>query len=158
MIKTHFVHMISLISFQVSRKVSSFYVEIGRWIYQNCLKHFWTFHRPSTGVVCMCKGLKKNTLHSCKQCLLIAYERSESAQDNFGKFIHQFQPETKTLIRKLGRILIKLYRQNVSLLFNQTSLNERLQPNHTHTHTHTHTHIYIYIYIYIHHSDKSVVV
>ena len=36
--------------------------------------------------------------------------------------------------RKLERILIKLYRQNVSLLFNQT-------------HTHTHTYIYIYIYI-----------
>ena len=54
-------------------------------------------------------------------------ERSESTQDNFGKFIYQFQPETKTLIRKLERILIKSYRQNVSLLFNQ---------------------IYIYIYIY----------
>ena len=40
----------------------------------------------------------------------------------FGKFIHQFQPETKTLIRKLERILIKSYRQNVSLLFNQTCL------------------------------------
>ena len=37
---------------------------------------------------------------------------------SFGKFIYQFQPETKTLIRKLERILIKLYRQNVSLLFN----------------------------------------
>ena len=39
---------------------------------------------------------------------------------NFGKFIYQFQPETKTLIRKLDRILIKLYRQNLSLLFNET--------------------------------------
>ena len=38
---------------------------------------------------------------------------------NFGKFIHQIQPETKTLIRKLERILIKLYRQNVSLLLNE---------------------------------------
>ena len=47
------------------------------------------------------------------------YERSESARDNFGKFIHQFQPETNTLIRKRERIIIKLYRQNVSLLFNQ---------------------------------------
>ena len=46
------------------------------------------------------------------------YERFESAQDNFGKFIHQFHPETKTLIKKLERILIKLYRQNISLLFN----------------------------------------
>ena len=48
----------------------------------------------------------------------MAYERSESSRDNFGEFIHQFQPETKTLIRKLERILIKLYRQNVSLLSN----------------------------------------
>ena len=42
----------------------------------------------------------------------MAYERSESARENFGEFIHQFLPETKTLIRKLERILIKLYRQN----------------------------------------------
>ncbi len=51
----------------------------------------------------------------------MVYERPESAQDNFGKFIYQFQPETKTLIRKLERVL-ELYRQNVSLLFNQTCL------------------------------------
>ena len=50
---------------------------------------------------------------------------------NFGKFIHQFQPETKTLIKKLERILIKLYRQNVSFLFDQTWLNERLLPKYT---------------------------
>ena len=62
--------------------------------------------------------------------------------DNFGKFIHQFQLETKTLIRKLEKILIRLYRQNLSLLFNETCLNERLLPNYTHTHTHT----YIYIF------------
>ena len=72
---------------------------------------------------------------------MMAYEESESGRDNFGKFIHQFQTETKSLISKLERIFIKLYRQNVSLLFNETCLNERLQPNHTHTH------IYIYIYI-----------
>ena len=53
----------------------------------------------------------------------MAYERSESVWDNFGKFIKQSQPETKTFIRKLERLLIKLYRQNVSLLFNQTCLN-----------------------------------
>ena len=34
----------------------------------------------------------------------MASERSESARDNFGKLIHQFQSETKTLIRKLVRI------------------------------------------------------
>ena len=70
--------------------------------------------------------------------------KSESAWNSFGKFIHQFQPETKTLTRKLEQILIKLYKQNVSLLFNQTCLNEILLLNHTHTHTY----IYIYIYIY----------
>ena len=64
---------------------------------------------------------------------MTAYERSESVRDNFGEFIHYFQSETKTLVRKL---------ENVSLLFNPKKLNV------THTHTHTHTYIYIYIYIY----------
>ena len=51
----------------------------------------------------------------CKQPLTMAYKRSERTRDNFGKFIYQFQPKTKTLIRKLERILIKSSRQNVSL-------------------------------------------
>ena len=67
----------------------------------------------------------------CKQLLMIAYERSKRTQDNFSKFTHQFRPEAKTLIRKLERILIKLCRQNVSLLFNQTCLNERLLSKYT---------------------------
>ena len=61
----------------------------------------------------------------------MAYEGSESAGDNFGKFIYQFQPETKILIWKLESILNKLYRQNLSLLFNETCLNEQLLPNYT---------------------------
>ena len=68
--------------------------------------------------------------------LMMAYKRSESTQDNFGKFIHQFQPKTKTFIRKLERILIKSYRKMVSLLFNQT-----------HSNIYIHIHIYIYIYM-----------
>ena len=32
--------------------------------------------------------LFKNTLYTCKQPLMMANERSESTQDNFGKFIH----------------------------------------------------------------------
>ena len=85
---------------------------------------------------------------------MMAYGGSESTQDNFGKFIYQFQPETKTLIRKLERILNRLYRQNLSLLFK--CLNERLLPNYTYfkihdpsTHHDTDTNIYIYIYIFI---------
>ena len=49
----------------------------------------------------------------------MAYERSESPLDNFGKFICQLQPKIKKLVRKLQRILIKLYWQNGSLSFNQ---------------------------------------
>ena len=45
----------------------------------------------------------------------MAYEESESAQGNFGKFIYQFQPKTKTLVRKLDGNYIKVYRQNLSL-------------------------------------------
>ena len=60
--------------------------------------------------------------YTSKQPLMMVCEGSESAQNNFGKFIHQFQPETKTLIRKLKRIVYKLYWQNLSLLFNETSI------------------------------------
>ena len=37
---------------------------------------------------------------------MMAYEKSENAWENVGKFIHQFQPETKTFTMKLERILI----------------------------------------------------
>ena len=56
---------------------------------------------------------------------------------------------TRFIIRKLERVLNKLYRQNLSLLFNETCLNKRLLPNRTHTHTHTHTHTYTHICIYL---------
>ena len=69
---------------------------------------------------------------------MMAYKGSKTARDNFGKFIYQFQSETKTLIRKIERILNKLYGQKLSLLFNESCLNERLLP----------TPPYIYIYIY----------
>ena len=57
---------------------------------------------------------------------MMACEGPECARDNFRKFINQFEPEIKTLIRKLERIFNKLYRQNLPLLFYE---------------------IYIYIYI-----------
>ena len=63
---------------------------------------------------------ENNTPYTSKQPLMMAFEGFESARDNFGKFIHQLQPETKTFIKKLKRILNKLYTQNVSLLFNET--------------------------------------
>ena len=38
---------------------------------------------------------------------MMAYERSKSARGNFAKFIFKFQPETKTLIGKIKRILME---------------------------------------------------
>ena len=112
----------------------------------NHYNSFKTAYLKTSFKICL-----KRTLYTCKQPLKMAYGKSESIEDNFGKFIHQFTPETKTLIRKLDRIFKKLYRQNVFLLFDQICLNERLLPNYTErqtdrqTDTHTHTHIYIYI-------------
>ena len=51
---------------------------------------------------------------------MMANDGSESARDNFGKFIHQFQHETKTLIRKLERIL------NKSMLLLEEMVNMKL--------------------------------
>ena len=59
------------------------------------------------------KNLKRINLCTCKQPLIMADERLDSARDNFGKCIYQLQPKTKTLVGKLERILIKLYRQNI---------------------------------------------
>ncbi len=55
---------------------------------------------------------KNSTPYTSKQRVMMTNEGSESTRDNFGKFIYQFPPETKTLVRKLERILNKLYRQN----------------------------------------------
>ena len=37
----------------------------------------------------------------------------------------------------------------MSLLFNQTRLNERRLPNYTHTHTHTHIYIYMCVCVFM---------
>ena len=51
---------------------------------------------------------------------MIPDARSENARDNFDKFINQFQPKTKTHVRKHERIL-----KNVSFLFNRTCMEQR---------------------------------
>ena len=78
---------------------------------------------------------------------MMAYERSQSTMDNFGKFIHQFQPENKILIRKIERIVIKSYRQHVFNIYSNIHKWKTAAQQHTHTHTHSLTYIYIYIYI-----------
>ena len=64
---------------------------------------------------------------------------------NYGKYINQFSPNTIKSIRQYERINKKIYRQKMSIMFNEISINEEILPKYTYTHTHT----YIYIYIYI---------
>ena len=47
---------------------------------------------------------------------MMAYKESKSAEDNFGKFIYKLQPKSKALVRRLERILIKIYKQNVFII------------------------------------------
>ena len=102
-------------------------------------------------------ALSKHLLYM-QATLVMAYERSKSTLNNFGKLIHQFQTKMKTIIGKFERILIKSYRKNMPFLLNQLYLNERLLSSthrhtdtdtQTYTHTHTHTDIYIYIDIFM---------
>ena len=109
------------------------------------VRTIFLWYKPSKAFKTLFK--KTNTPYTRKQPLMMAYEGSESVWGNFRRFIYQFQPETKTLIRKIERILNKSYRQNLFLLFNETCLNERQLPNYTHTHTHTRTHKYICIIV-----------
>ena len=100
----------------------------------------WCYKTPK-------KLFKKRSLYM-QQPLMMVYETFKSARDNFGKFIHQFQGETKTLIRKLERILIKLYRQNGSLCLIKKKKCVYIYI-YIHFFLNLCQYIYIYIYIYI---------
>ena len=49
------------------------------------------------------KNKKRNPIYTRKQPLMVVYQKSESTRDSVGKFTNQFQPKTKTLIRKLDK-------------------------------------------------------
>ena len=82
--------------------------------------------------------------------LMMVQSRAESIWEinNCGKYINQFPPNTIKSIRQYERINKKIYRQKISIVFNEICINEEMLPKHTHTHTHTYIYIYIYIYIY----------
>ena len=61
---------------------------------------------------------------------------------SFGNFLHQFDPDTRKSIRLIESTDRKTINAELSLLFNETCLNEKILPRYTN--------IYIYIYyIYI---------
>ena len=64
---------------------------------------------------------------------------AESTRDtyNYGQYINQFPPNTIKVIRQYERTQKKIYRHQMSIMFNEICINEEMLP------------IYIYIYIYI---------
>ena len=80
---------------------------------------------------------------------MMAFKRSKSTQENFV----EFQPETKTLIRKFESFLIKLYEKNVNFLKKNAEVKDccAITPIYIYicTNIPLYIHIYIYIYIYI---------
>ena len=64
--------------------------------------------------------------------LMMACERYGSARDNFDEFNIKHQRKTKTLVRKREKILLKLYRQNMSLLFKPAWTKDSYLTTHTH--------------------------
>ena len=72
---------------------------------------------------------------------MMAQDRAESIREqiNYVKFINQCRPDIITFIQQLKKRDMKVSRQKMSILFNQTCFNEEMQTKYTHTHTHTHT-------------------
>ena len=67
--------------------------------------------------------------------------RAESTRDtyNYGQYLNQLPPNTIKAIWQYKRIQKKIFRQKMSIMFNEICINEEMLPKYT----------YIYIYIYI---------
>ena len=67
----------------------------------------------------------------------MAQSWAESTRDiyNYGKYINQFLPNTIKAIRQYKWINKKIFRQKMSIMFNEICINEEMLPK------------YIYIYI-----------
>ena len=82
---------------------------------------------------------------------MMAQSRAESTRDtyNYGQYINQFPPNTIKVIRQFERIQKKICRHIMSIMFNETCINEEMLPKYTYINIYTCMYIYIYIYIYI---------
>ena len=58
--------------------------------------------------------------------------------NNYGRYINQFPPNIIKSIRQYEKINKKIWRQKMSIMFNEICINEEMQPKYA----------YIYIYIY----------
>ena len=74
---------------------------------------------------------------------MMAQSRAESTRDtyNYGQYINQFPPNTIKVIREFEWIQKKICRHKMSIMFNETCINEEMLPKYTY--------VYVYIYLYI---------
>ena len=82
----------------------------------------------------------------------MAQDQSEStmAPIDYGSFNNQFPSDTMKSIGQFEKIYIKMSRQRMCTLFNETYINEESQPRYIYSKLYIeYIHIYIYIYIYI---------
>ena len=79
---------------------------------------------------------------------MMARDRPESTWEpiNYGRFITRFPPDTINWMRGLDRIITKVCKQRMSILFNQICIDEEMPPKYAHTHTHTHTNTHTNLY------------
>ena len=59
-------------------------------------------------------------------------------------FLHYLDPDIRKIIKRLERLLLKIWKRKHFVVFNKTCFDNDLLPKYT-----MHTYIYIYIYIYI---------
>ena len=71
----------------------------------NCLMSLESQFNPTIRLCNVFCSFKKTQ----QKPLMMAYEGSESALDNFNKFIYQLQPKTKALVRKLEGLVVLFY-------------------------------------------------
>ena len=69
--------------------------------------------------------------------LIMAKNREESSRDiyNYGQYINQFLPITIKAIRQYERIQKKIWRQKMSIMFNEICINEEMLPKYTYIYT-----------------------
>ena len=102
--------------FQVPWQVFLFYIGIGRWNYRNCPQRFWSFHRPSSVVVCMCKDCfflttrtlsRRLTLHLYDSSSMALHLKSHSIpKSEFQKILVEY---TTIIAHEINKLQLQVW-------------------------------------------------
>ena len=98
------------------------------------------FRNSVLGQECFCRCCAIELVSD--RCIVSRFDRVVEVKP-YRRFINQFPPDTRKWMRRLERINTIIYKQGMSILFNQICINEEMLPKYTHTHTHTHIYSFI---------------